>query len=381
MEYWVEYALRLFFSPILQYSNTRFFHHSITPSLHYSITPFFHHSMKPLHLDGTDGGGQMLRTALTLSMITGQAFRMSKIRGKRPKPGLMRQHLTCVRAACEISGGTADGADIGSTELVFRGGQLRGSSYHFAIGTAGSTGLLLQTLLPALLYAKSPSMLRLEGGTHNPLAPPFEFLDRVYLPTLRRMDAQATMTLVQTGFAPVGGGIIECHIQPCAKLAPIDLHERGSLLDMSLRVPTRNLPDTIAARVLAAARDQLPCDDAAVESRDPGPGRGVCCIYQANFTHATELTSSFGEMNVSAERVGRRAAKALADFIGCGAPVGRQLADQLLVPLALAGAGGFTTMVPDSHVPTNISVIEKFLPVKFHITEADRGKRVITVSS
>ena len=336
--------------------------------------------MKPIQLDGTQGGGQMLRTALSLAMITGQPFRMTQIRGRRPKPGLMRQHLTCVRAACEISGGSADGAEIGSTELVFRGGQLRGSSYQFAIGTAGSTGLLFQTLLPALLHAAGPSTLRLEGGTHNPLAPPFEFLERVYLPTLRRMGVEATVTLVQSGFAPVGGGIIECQIQPCPKLTPVELHERGELQSLTLRVPLRNLSESIAARILQAALDQLPCTDAAVETREPGPGRGVCCLYQANFAHSVELSSSFGEMNVSAERVGHRAAKALADFIGSVTPVGRHLADQLLLPMALAGGGGFTTMVPGDHVPTNISVIEKFLPVKFHITQADRGKRIITLA-
>jgi RNA 3'-terminal phosphate cyclase (ATP) len=336
--------------------------------------------MKLIQLDGTEGGGQMLRTALSLAMITGQPFRMTNIRGRRPKPGLMRQHLTCVRAACAISDGTADGAEIGSTDLVFRAGILRGSSYQFAIGTAGSTGLLYQTLLPALLHADGPSTLRLEGGTHNPLAPPFEFLDHVFLPALRRMGAEATISLIQSGFAPVGGGIIECQIQPCPKLTPIDLHERGELIDMRLRVPTRNLPDTIAARVLATALDQLPCEDAAVEPREPGPGRGVCCLYQANFANTAELSSSFGELNVSAERVGRRAAKALADFIGTHAAVGRHLADQLLLPMALAGGGGFTTMAPDDHVSTNIAVIGKFLPVKFQIDQADRGKRVIMVA-
>ena len=172
--------------------------------------------MKPIQLDGAAGGGQMLRTALSLAMVTGQPFRMVNIRGKRPKPGLMRQHLTCVKAACEISDGTADGAEIGSTELVFRAGKVRGGSYHFAIGTAGSTGLLFQTLLPALLHADGPADLRLEGGTHNPMAPPFEFLDRVFLPALRKMGADATLELEQTGFAPVGGGIGNCRVAPCA---------------------------------------------------------------------------------------------------------------------------------------------------------------------
>lgn len=335
--------------------------------------------MISIQLDGTHGGGQMLRTALTLAMTTGQPFRMTNIRGKRSKPGLMRQHLTCVKAACEISDGTADGAEIGSTELVFRAGKPRGGAYQFAIGTAGSTGLLFQTLLPALLQADGPSTLRLEGGTHNPLAPPFEFLERVFLPALHRMGAETTISLVQSGFAPVGGGIIECAIQPCAKLQPLHLHERGALKSLSLRVPTRNLPIAIGGRILDAAIAQLPCDDASVEIREPGPGRGVCCLYEAVFENSEELSSSFGETHVTAERVGKRAAKCLQDFISAGVPVGRWLADQLLLPMALAGSGSFTTMVPDDHVPTNISVIEKFLPVKFGIEDGERGKRIIRI--
>lgn len=335
--------------------------------------------MKLLQLDGTSGGGQMLRTALSLAMVTGQPFRMTHIRGKRPKPGLMRQHLTCVKAACEISGGTADGAEIGSTELVFRGGELDGGVYQFAIGTAGSTGLLFQTLLPALLHAAGPSMLRLEGGTHNPMAPPFEFLDRVFLPALRRMGVEVSLSLIQSGFAPVGGGVIECEIQPCKKLTPPDFHDRGELKSKKLCVPIRHLQIGIGERMLKAALAQFPCDDASVERREPGPGRGVCCLFEAVFEKGEELTSSFGETNVTAERVGRRAAKDLQDFIGSGAAVGRYLADQLLLPMALAGSGSFTALVLDDHVPTNISVIEKFLPVKFMIDESERGKRIVMV--
>jgi len=336
--------------------------------------------MKAIQLDGSRGGGQMLRSALTLAMITGQPFRMTHIRGKRPKPGLMRQHLTCVKAACEVSNGTADGAEIGSTELVFRAGQLRGASYQFAIGTAGSTTLLLQTLLPALLHATTPSTLRLEGGTHNPLAPPFEFIERVFIPALRQMGANVEISLTQSGFIPAGGGIIECHIHPSPKLQPIHLHQRGELTALHLRVPTRNLPLSIAGRILDAALATLPCDDASIEPREPGPGKGVCCLYQASFTHATELTSACGEMNVTAERVGRRAAKSLVDFISHGAPVGRHLADQLLLPLAIAGGGSFTCGFPDDHLTTNQSIIEAFLPTRFTTTPTDRGCRTVTLS-
>jgi len=194
------------------------------------------------------------------------------------------------------------------------------------------------------------------------------------------MGADATISLVESGFAPAGGGCIESNINPCTKLIPCELHVRGELQGMHIRVPIRNLSAAIAQRMLEAALERFPGTDAAVDVREPGPGRGVCCLVEAAFEHVTELTSSFGEQGVTAERIGTRAAKTMHDFIGSGAVVGRQLADQLLLPMALAGAGSFTTMAPDEHVPTNIAVIEQFLPVKFCITEAARGTRVIAVS-
>lgn len=332
---------------------------------------------KMIQLDGSGGGGQMLRTALSLAMVTGKPFRMTKIRGQRRKPGLMRQHLTCVKAACEISGGTADGAEIGSTELVFGAGEVRASSYHFSIGTAGSTSLLLQTLLPALWSAEGPSTLRLEGGTHNPLAPPFDFIERVFLPAMAKMGAKATVRLLETGFVPVGGGVIECEIEPCAAFAAFDWMDRGELKGKSIRVPVRELPLSIGGRVLDAALGAYPCEDAKLVALPDGPGRGVACLVEAAFEHGHELCATFGEHGTSSEKVGRRAAKMMNDFIGNGAAVGRHLADQLLLPMALAGGGRFTTMPPDNHVPTNIAVIEEFLDLRF---EVSTDERICTVS-
>lgn len=323
----------------------------------------------------------MLRTALSLAMATGRPFRMSHIRGKRRKPGLMRQHLTCVKAACEISGGSADGAEIGSTELVFRAGEVRAGSYEFAIGTAGSTGLLLQTLLPALWLADEASTLRLSGGTHNPLAPPFEFLRNVYLPAVGRLGARAELELVESGFAPVGGGVIECRVEPCGSLRPAELLERGELVRSSVRVPIRHLPVAIGGRMLDAAVAAFPCDDASVEVREPGPGRGVACLVEAVFEHGAELTSDFGQTGVSAEKIGRRAGKRMRDFVGCGAAVGRHLADQLLLPMALAGGGRFTTTVPDDHLPTNAAVISQFLDVAISTRKLDGGVWEVVVTS
>ena len=335
---------------------------------------------KMIQIDGLGGGGQMLRSALSLAMVTGQPFRMINIRGKRSKPGLMRQHLTCVRAACEISDGTVDGAEIGSTEIVFRAGEVRSGSYHFPIGTAGSTSLLFQTLLPALLQASSPSTLRLEGGTLNPMAPPFEFLDHVFLPAIRKLGVEVDLSLLQTGFAPAGGGVIEARIQPCPKLGILDLHDRGEVESMSIRVVIRALTETIAERILESACATLPCEDAKVEIRDDGPGRGVACFVAVKFAHANELTTGLGEMGVRSETVGHRTANAMKKLIGSHVPVGRNLADQLLLPMALAGSGSFTMMMPSPHVTSNISVIEKFLPVKFRIDATDRGRHLVQVS-
>jgi RNA 3'-terminal phosphate cyclase (ATP) len=336
--------------------------------------------MKMIQIDGSKGGGQMLRSALTLAMVTGQPFRMTNIRGQRSKPGLMRQHLTCVKAACEVSGGIADGAEIGSTELVFRAGKLRGSSYHFAIGTAGSTTLLFQTLFPALLFADAPSTLRLEGGTHNPMAPPFEFIDRVYLPALRRMGVTADITLIESGFAPAGGGVIECNIQPCKQLTNLALHQRGELKSLSIQCVLRNLNQNIAERMIKMALKQHACDDVKIDLREPGPGRGVCCLYEAIFENGEELISACGEMHRTAENIGIYIGKSMKHFLSSGAPVGRHLADQLLLPMALAGGGSFTTMIPDNHVSTNLEVIEKFLPVKSTIEDLDRGLRMVKIS-
>jgi RNA 3'-terminal phosphate cyclase (ATP) len=332
---------------------------------------------KLIQFDGQEGGGQMLRTALSLAMITGQPFRMINIRGARSKPGLMRQHLTCVRAACEISGGTADGAEIGSTELVFRAGKIRPGSYQFAIGTAGSTSLLFQTLLPALWHAGEECSLVLEGGTHNPSAPPFEFLERVFLPALARMGGLAGLVLEETGFAPAGGGRLRATIPASPGLTPFDWRESGEVQGRRMTVLSRRVKPEIAFRMLDSARAVLDWDEGEIETRDGGPGAGICLLVEQRFEHGVELCSAFGEQGVTAERVGQRAAKAMRDFIGCGMPVGRCLADQLLLPMALAGGGSFATMTPGNHVRTNIAVIRKFLPVDFLLTDEGRGRHVI----
>jgi RNA 3'-terminal phosphate cyclase (ATP) len=178
-----------------------------------------------IEIDGSfgEGGGQILRSSLALAIVTGQPVRLSNIRAGRRKPGLMRQHLTAVNAAAAICGATVDGERIGATELTFTPGAVRAGEYQFSIGTAGSTTLVLQTVLLPLLTAGGPSRIVLEGGTHNPFAPPFDFLERAYLPLINRMGPNVRATLERPGFYPAGGGRIAIEIEPATGLHGFDV--------------------------------------------------------------------------------------------------------------------------------------------------------------
>ncbi|MBK1830519.1 RNA 3'-terminal phosphate cyclase [Verrucomicrobiaceae bacterium R5-34] len=325
-------------------------------------------------LNGQDGGGQILRTALSLSMITGEAFRISNIRGLRKKPGLMRQHLTCVQAALEISGGSADGVEMGSTELIFKPGSITAGDYHFKIGTAGSTTLLAQTLIPALLRAGEGSTILLEGGTHNPLAPSACFLQHVFLPQLSKMGAKVQLDLQRHGFAPAGGGAIRCQISPCTALKPLHLNERGEEQSRRVLCHLAHVQETVAERELAAACKSLGWDPDCGETIDAtdSSAPGNCLSAMMQFSHVTEMVTSHGAYGKSSERVARAAAKSMKNYLNSGAVVGTHLADQLLLPMALAGDGSMITLSPSNHVKTNIKVIQAFLNEPIHITqEAD----------
>ena len=170
-----------------------------------------------LTIDGSygEGGGQVLRSSLAMSLVTGRPFVIENIRAGRKKPGLMRQHLTAVNAAVEVSHAEAAGAAIDSARLEFRPGQVTAGKYKFSVGTAGSATLVLQTVLPALLLADGESHLTLEGGTHNPFAPPLDFLTKAYLPLVNRMGPKVTVDpFYRPGFYPAGGGKFTVHVQP-----------------------------------------------------------------------------------------------------------------------------------------------------------------------
>ena len=336
-----------------------------------------------IEIDGGEGegGGQVLRSALSLSVITGRPFRIAAIRGMRQRPGLMRQHLTAVRAAQEISDAEVTGADVGSMDLLFQPKAVRPGDYSFTIGTAGSTTLVAQTILPALMLADGPSTVYLEGGTHASKAPPFDFLDRCYLPVLRRIGAENEIRLVRPGFYPAGGGAIALDVAGGATLRPIEIMERGERTDVQARAVVANLSADIAQRELGIVSRRLRWPEESLhlveEHRAHGPGN-VLMLTLAH-EHVTEMFSGFGRVGTSAEAVAERTVKELRRYLTSGAAIGPHLADQLLLPMALAGGGRFTTMAPTPHTTTNARVIGKFLPVTIDWEETGDGVWTVTV--
>ena len=322
-----------------------------------------------LNIDGSaeEGGGQILRTALALSLVTGRPFRIDRIRAARRKPGLLRQHLTAVQAAVAVSGAQASGAELGSQSLTFEPSQVRGGDYHLAVGTAGSATLVFQTVLPALLRADGASRLTLEGGTHNPAAPPFDFVARTFLPRLQEMGASVSVALERYGFYPAGGGRFTASIEPCAALQPLSLLERGDTR-VSARGIVSSLAETIAKRELAIVRERLELDRADTRPTpvdSVGPGNVLFIAIES--PQICEIVTGFGVKGVSAEQVASDACDEAERYLAAGVPVGAHLADQLLIPMALAGGGTFRTVEPTAHTRTNALVIQQFVgaPIAF----------------
>lgn len=317
-----------------------------------------------LELNGAEGGGQLLRTALTLSICTGTPFRMTGIRAGRPKPGLMRQHLTAVEAAAAISAANVRGATPGSLQLEFVPGHVRAGDYHFPIGTAGSTTLVLQTVLPALLQAESPSTLHIEGGTHNPMAPSVDFLTNAFIPLLGKMGADVELKLERYGFYPAGGGSLRAHIAP-GKLLPLTLMDRGALKSIKAQALISAVPSTVADRELAVVARRLGLDPEALEHRSiqPAAGPGNVLMITIESEHVSEVITSFGARGVTSEAVAERACAATRAYIDQGVVVGEHLADQILLPMALAGGGSFRTGGLTEHFCSNASLIGRFVPI------------------
>jgi RNA 3'-terminal phosphate cyclase (ATP) len=338
-------------------------------------------NMKMIELDGSigEGGGQILRTALSLSMVTGTPFRIDRIRAKRSKPGLLRQHLTSVNAATEICGAHTEGAVLGSTCLAFTPGPVKAGEYEFAVGSAGSCTLVFQTVLPALMLANGVSRVTFEGGTHNQMAPPFHFIEHAFLPQLRLMGLTVDAHLERFGFYPAGGGRFTANITPVAQglvLAPIDIESRGLLINGFAESFFAGIPAHVAERELATVGRIMSWANEKLFIRgiDNARGPGNVVLLTLKHEHVTEVFAGFGEKGISSETVATRVADEVRAYLASGAAVGEHLADQLMIPFALAGGGSFTAVSASEHAKTNAEVIQKFVAVEISIVPVDASK-------
>lgn len=328
-------------------------------------------------IDGSEGegGGQVLRYAAALSLLTGEPFTIANIRGGRAKPGLMRQHVTALEAAAAIGSAECSGLAVGSAELTFRPGSIVPGEYHFAIGTAGSTALVVQTILVPLMLAGAPSRIVIEGGTHAASAPPFEFLAHTLLPVLERMGPRLSVSLERHGFYPRGGGRIVLEIAP-APLVPIACLTSGAFKGGKVEALVAGIPFDIAERELKAARKVLadwPQDAFGPVQLPAAYGPGNALLVTATCEHVTEVMSAFGPIGVPAERLAQTAAKRMSGYLASGAFAGPYLQDQLLLPFALAGEGVFTTVKPSQHTRTAIDLIARFTGRRFSLSEGADG--------
>ena len=338
--------------------------------------------LSTIDIDGSrgEGGGQILRTGLALSIITGRPIAIRNIRAGRAKSGLRRQHLACVLAAQELCGATVYGAEISSKYLEFTPGPIQREALAIDIGTAGSTTLVVQTILVPALAANRALRATVHGGTHNPMAPPFEFLDRVFLPHLRAMGANVTLTLDRHGFAGGGHRAIEKDVKDRGQLTlviepgelrPIHVVDAGPITARSATAVLARLPTHVGDRELAVVRDSLGFAAAECSLREIGDaGTGNVLLLEVERAQGRELIAGFGEQGTRAELVASRACADLAAFLAADVPVGEHLADQLLLPLAIAGGGSFRCAPLSRHATTNIETIGLFLEVPIHVEPA-----------
>jgi RNA 3'-terminal phosphate cyclase (ATP) len=342
-----------------------------------------------LLIDGShgEGGGQVLRTSLSLAAITGQAIRLTRIRAGRSKPGLAAQHLTCVRAAAEVCGAEVSGDRLGSQDLQFRPGSPRAGEHVFDVAehrpSAGSVNLILQTVLPILARCEQPSRVTLRGGTHVPWSPTFEHVAHVFLPAVARFGIQAGVTLAQAGYYPRGGGEEALSVQPSGEWTAADFaRPLGELRCRAYSFATK-LPAHVAERQRGAMEAGLPgspVDCLTGELPGPFPGTTAMVVTEPG-QGGWGGCSALGERGKPAETVGREAAEAFAGFAQSRAPVERHLADQLLLYAALArGTTALTVEALTEHTRTNLWVIERFLGPRSAVHESPLRPPTLTLN-
>ena len=337
------------------------------------------------YIDGSygEGGGQIIRTALSLAAITGKAIEITDIRAGRAKPGLQAQHLTAVQLATELCAARVDGATLGSMRLLFvPQAPVMAGKFRRDIGTAGAIALVVQTALLPLALSHGESQIRLTGGTHVPHAPSIDYLDAVYLPALRRLGIVARISYTRAGFYPRGGGEVLVEIAPTAGLRPHDFTERGALRTITAMITTSGLPAHVAARgsvTITTAMNKLGVGGRLTlevrEKPSHGPGAAVLLAVECENGHAG--FTALGKPGKPMEQVAEEACRDFAGWWASGAACDEHLADQLILPMALAGAESRgTTPTCTEHLRTVGWLVEKFLPVTCSVTEQTNGQQL-----
>ena len=327
-----------------------------------------------IQIDGSfgEGGGQILRTALALAAILKRPVHIKNIRGGRKKPGLRPQHLAAVRALAQITSARVEGAEPGSMLLHFEPRQLESGTYSLDVGTAGSTSLVLQAIIPGMLFSGGPSQVNVTGGTHVAWSPCFHYLEQVFAPAVGDMGADIRFEIEHWGWYPKGGGKVTASISPVERLGAVDRTRRGGLHDIRVLSAVSNLPTSIGKRQQDQALKRLAKKGHNVGQvqlvEAPSLGAGTAVFIVAEFEKAVAGFTSLGKRGKPAERVADEACSHFFKFMAAKAGVDAHLADQLVLYMALAeGSSSFVARSFTEHLLTNIWVIEQFLPVKFEV--------------
>lgn len=339
--------------------------------------------MVDIVIDGSlgEGGGQIFRTSLTLAMCLKKSIRITNIRAGRKKSGLLRQHLACLSAAVQISQGRVTGDELGSREVTFYPGEVQSGHYTFSVGSAGSTTLIFQTILLPLLFADNKSTVNFEGGTHNPMAPSYNFLKESYLASLNMMGARVDTYIEKFGFAPAGGGQWRCNITP-SKLKYFKAVDRVLTGENKAVAQSSKVTATVNERELCEIKKYLHWPEDQLESiHVSSDGSGNCLCVRIGHDAGCSVFESLGERRLSAEKVAQRVLKDVDQYLQGRAVMEEYLTDQLLLPMVLGQGGEFTTSCLSLHTRTNIDVIKMFLPIDININKMENNEYKIIVNN
>ncbi len=323
------------------------------------------------------GGGQILRSALGLSSVTGRAIHLTHIRSRRKRPGLLRQHLAGVRAAAALTQAEVYGDELGSSALSFAPQAIRAGTYDFSVGSAGSTLLVLQAILPALLVTPKDFQIHLKGGTHNPSAPPLSFFEGALAPLLRHLGHEVRIHEHRAGFFPAGGGSITVHFRAATEAKPLCLLERGEAKDHRGIALLAKIPPSVGLRETQRLSENLSWPSEWTETREiRSPGPGNVLLAELHFTGLSEVFTAFGRRGKKAEKVADELSQAVRKYLASQAPVGPHLADQLMIPLALGAGGQYLTQELTGHGQSQIEILRLFLGLEVKIQPLGSGVKV-----